>query len=304
MSYQRHDGRALQRRFGRPQRRAGPLCRGSMLPRPFAIRYGRMGLAIAGASVKAQSVPAEALEPIVSTRVGPLLLVGGNKFTPGNEPHDSAFVRWCGERPAYIVVTAAVRHQPDLARRHAVDWFASLGLAMDELPMRTRTQAVSRATSTTARDMGGAYLCGGDPGIVVTTLRETAGWAAAVAAWRAGAALAGSSAGAMALGEWTLLKGRMPGDHERRYADALRLVPGLAVIPHWDEFGATWAPSVERGRPRRDVVLLGLDVCTAAAWDGAAWHAMGRGRVTVIAPDGARAAFCDGAEIEGLPPPR
>ncbi|MEO8247043.1 MAG: Type 1 glutamine amidotransferase-like domain-containing protein, partial [Chloroflexota bacterium] len=208
-------------------------------------------------------------------RPGPLLLVGGNEFRPGNEPQDAAFAEWCEDRPAHVVVTAAVRHDPDAAVRHAVDWFDALGLRMTELPMRTRTQAKSQASVEAARAAGATYLCGGDPGIVVTTLRDTAGWEALIAAWRDGAVLAGSSAGAMALGEWTLLKGRMPGDHERRYADALNLVPGVAVIPHWDEFGATWAPSAESGRPRTDVVLLGLDYGTAAVWDGAAWRAMG-----------------------------
>jgi cyanophycinase len=235
---------------------------------------------------------------------GPLVLVGGNEFTPGNEPQDRAFAAACGERPAYVVVTAAVRHDPAAAARHAADWFAALALPMTELAMRNRTQATAPATVEAARTMGGAYLCGGDPGIVVTTLRGTAGWEALVGAWRSGAALAGSSAGAMALGEWTLLKGRMPGDHERRYADALNLVPGVAVIPHWDEFGATWVPSASAARPRSDVVLLGLDTCTAAAWDGTAWHALGRGNVTVIAPDGERATFRDGARVDGLPPPR
>jgi cyanophycinase len=230
--------------------------------------------------------------------------VGGNEFRPGNEPQDRALAAWCGQRPAHVVVTAAVRHDPDAAVRHAVDWFAALGLPMTELPMRNRTQAKSDETVEAARAAGATYLCGGDPGIVVTTLRDTAGWNALVGAWRDGAALAGSSAGAMALGEWTLLKGRMPGDHERRYADALNLVPGVAVIPHWDEFGATWAPSAEAGRPRPDVGLLGLDAGTAAAWDGAVWRAMGRGRVIVIAPDGERTSFRDGAPIAGLPEPR
>ena len=47
-----------------------------------------------------------------------------------------------------------------------------------------------------------------------------------------GAALAGSSAGAMALGEWTLVRERHLGDERRRYAPALGLVPGVAVLPH------------------------------------------------------------------------
>ena len=62
--------------------------------------------------------------------------------------------------------------------------------------------------------------------------------------WRArGAVLAGSSAGAMAFGEWTLLRQRMPGDARRRPSPALGLVPRVAVIPHYDAFGEDWLDS-------------------------------------------------------------
>ena len=54
--------------------------------------------------------------------------------------------------------------------------------------------------ATAATDAGGVYLCGGDPGLVVELLRDTRAWGAVVDAWRNGAALGGSSAGAMAIG--------------------------------------------------------------------------------------------------------
>ena len=87
----------------------------------------------------------------MAQRPGPLLLVGGNEFRPGNEPQDRAFAASCGERPAHVVVTAAVRHDPDAAVRHAVDWFAGFNLPMTELRMRNRTQARSAATVEGAR---------------------------------------------------------------------------------------------------------------------------------------------------------
>ena len=124
--------------------------------------------------------------------------------------------------------------------------------------------------------MGGAYLCGGDPGIVVTTLRGTAGWDAAgrrVAGGRGAGRLIGRCHGARGV---DAAKGRMPGDHEGRDAVALGLVPGVGVIRTWDQFGADVAHATAvAARPRRHVVLLGLHTCTAAAWDGAAWHALG-----------------------------
>jgi hypothetical protein len=104
----------------------------------------------------------------------------------------------------------------------------------------------------------------------------------------------------MALAEWTLIRDRRPGDHERRYRDALGLVPGVAVLPHFETFGHRWIESAERGRD--DVTLLGIDERTAALWHDGAWRALGAGGVTVIR-GGERRRF-DDATIEGLPQPR
>ena len=125
------------------------------------------------------------------------------------------------------------------------------------------------------------YLVGGDPGIVPKILDGSPVWDAIVAAWRGGAALAGSSAGAMALGEWTLIRDRMPGDDRRRYADALGLLPGVAVLPHFDTFGHRWVDSALAGAPE-GAVLLGPDERTGAVWHGHRWRVLGDGSVTVI----------------------
>jgi cyanophycinase len=127
-------------------------------------------------------------------------------------------------------------------------------------------------------------------------------WRAIVEAWRSGAAIAGSSAGAMALGEWTLVRERMPGDDRRRYLPALGLVPGVAVLPHFETFGRRWVESAERAAPRSDVVLLGVGERTAALHVDGAWRALGDGCVTVIA-GGERRRFASGEPLEGVPEP-
>jgi cyanophycinase len=239
-------------------------------------------------------------------RSGPLFLVGGNEFTPGNEPHDGAFAAAVGARPAYVVATAAVRQDPDRAVRTARAWFATLGLEVGELRLRGRRDAGDPAVVAAAADAGGVYLCGGDPGLVVATLRDTPAWAAILDGWRRGAALAGSSAGAMALGEWTLLRAMRPGDARRRYAPALGLLRGIAVVPHLDEFGSSWMPSATANRPRRDAVIVGIDARTAAAWfpgRGHGWTVMGAGAVEIRVDDGARRSS-SGERLVGLPRPR
>jgi cyanophycinase len=230
---------------------------------------------------------------------GPLALVGGDELKPGNEPQDEMLVRAAGEGPAYVLATAAARQRPDLAVANAIRWFAGLGLEVAELPALKRSHATSEANAQRAREGRFFYLVGGDPGLVPKTLAGTPLWSAIVAAWREGAALAGSSAGAMALCEWTLVRERMPGDDRRRYAPALGLVPGVALLPHFETFGHRW---VDSAATRPDVVLLGVDERTAALRSDGAWHAWGAGAVTVIA-GGDHRRFEAGSAIEGLPPP-
>jgi cyanophycinase len=230
---------------------------------------------------------------------GPLALVGGDELKPGNEPQDEALVRAAAGGPAYVLATAAGRQRPELAVANAVRWFGSLGLEVEELPATRRSHATSAANADRARAGRFFYLVGGDPGLVPRTLAGSPLWAAIVEAWSNGAALAGSSAGAMAMCEWTLVRDRMPGDDRRRYAAGLGLVPGAAVLPHFETFGHRW---VESASERDGVVLLGLDERTAAVWRARSWRALGAGGVTTIA-NGERRRFGVGEEIHGLPAP-
>jgi cyanophycinase len=233
---------------------------------------------------------------------GPLALVGGDELKPGNGPQDEVLVRVAGDGPAFVVATAAGRQRPEVAVANAVRWFASLGLAVEELPATRRSDAKDSANAARARQGRFFYLVGGDPGLIPKTLAGTPLWEAIAEAWRSGAALAGSSAGAMALGEWTLVRERMPGDHRRRYLPALGLVPRLAVLPHFETFGHRWVESAERAAPRSDVVLLGVDERTAALHVDGAWRTLGDGGVTVIV-GGERRRFASGESIEGVPAP-
>lgn len=236
------------------------------------------------------------------TQPGPLALIGGDELNPGNEPQDRVLAEAAGDGPAFVLATAAGRQRPEMAVANAVRWFGGLGLEVRELPATTRTQAKNPANVGAARGGRFFYIVGGDPGLVPKTLADTPLWEAIVEAWRGGAALAGSSAGAMALGEWTLIKERMPGDDRRRYTPALGLVPNVAVLPHFDNFGHRWVESALGSRPRDDVVLLGPDERTAALWRPGGWLALGDGDVTVIAKD-ATTRFGSGEPISGLPEP-
>ena len=230
---------------------------------------------------------------------GLLVLNGGDEFKPGNEQQDRQLVAHAGAGPAYVVPTAAARQGPDQAVATARRWFGGLGLQVRELPILKRSDAASAEVLALAVEGGLFYLVGGDPGLVASVLRGSAAWAAMVRAWSGGAALAGSSAGAMALCEATLVRATWPDRRRRRPAPALGLVPGTAVLPHYDTFGQRWIESAREAAP--ELILLGLDERTAAVWDGG-WRSVGSGAVTVIV-EGESRRFENGRPITGLPHP-
>lgn len=220
---------------------------------------------------------------------GCLALVGGDEFKPGNEEQDRFLLRQRGPGPAYVLTTANGKH-PGLAADFAIRWFASLGADLTELPVREAEDAHCPELVGRAGQAGLFYLAGGDPERVVTILKGTPVWQAMVGAWRNGAALAGSSAGAMAFGRWSLVAGP---DGPRRPIGALDLLADAAVLPHYETFGHTWlAPAQER--LGAGAWLLGLDERTALVHGPSGWQVMGPGRVSVIQGD-QQAEFRSGA---------
>src|SRR5438034_7678739 len=229
-----------------------------------------------------------------------VVLNGGDEFKPGNEEQDRMLVAAAGPGPAFVVPTAAARQGPEQAVAHATAWFKPLGLELRELPILKRADANSKELAEVARGGGVFYLVGGDPGLVVQVLQGSRVWTAIFDAWLDGAALAGSSAGAMALCSHTLIRAGWPDRSNRRPLDALGVVPGTAVAPHFDTFGHRWVDSARR--ELGDVTLLGIDERSAAVWRDGSWTAAGPGAITVI--DGSKTAkFTTGMKIAGVAPP-
>ena len=243
-------------------------------------------------------MPREAAVP-----AGPLALVGGDEMRPGNEEQDRILVEAAALGPAFVLATAAGRQRPELAVAGATSWFGALGLTVEELPAVRRRDANSLSVAARAWSGRFFYLVGGDPGLVPAILAGTPLWEAVLGAWRDGAALAGSSAGAMALGAWTLIRDRRPGATARRYRPVLGVVPRVAVVPHLETFGRKWIPGVIEGSRVNGALPLGIDERSAALWLDRRWRAVGPGTVMVFAADGAERRFGGGEEIEGLPQP-
>ena len=233
------------------------------------------------------------------TRAGLLGLVGGDEFHPGNEPQD-ALLAASARGPAYVLATAASRSRPEMVVRHAQTWFKRFSLELIELPVYTKSQAHDPALTAMAAGTGFCYLPGGDPGLVATVLRGSPVGDAIIEAWRHGAALAGSSAGAMALCSETLVRQSFPGHTQRRALPGLGVVPQAAVLPHHDSFGEKWYPSARAALPH--TVLIGIDERTCALWESGSWRCLGAGGVTLYIPDAPAVRVASGA-LDGIPQP-
>src|SRR5919108_3351183 len=85
---------------------------------------------------------------------GPLALVGGDEFRPGNQAQDELLARHALSRDgggAYVIATAAGRQDPDRTVSTARGWFERFGLPVEELRLRTRRDAASERTVERAR---------------------------------------------------------------------------------------------------------------------------------------------------------
>ena len=69
-----------------------------------------------------------------------------------------------------------------------------------------------------------------------------------------------------------------------RTIPALGLVPGIAIIPHFDELPSLMVGTITRLRHKSTVI--GIDGTTALVGSGNQWTVYGRGSVTVFTKNG------------------
>ena len=226
---------------------------------------------------------------------GPIALVGSGEFLPVMEAVDAALLAGRPPRAVFLPTAAApdgsgrVDHWVRLGTEH----YGRLGVEPVPLAVLDRHDADDPALASAVAGAGLVYLSGGNPGYLADTLRGTAVLEAILAAWRAGAALAGCSAGACALtavADDTRTRASRPG---------LAVVPEVVVLPHFDRI-ERWAPGIVERRAAGlapGQVLLGIDEETALISDGGGWRVEGRQKVWIVDPDGRRTPHSTGAVL-------
>ena len=195
---------------------------------------------------------------------GPLALVGGGEFREGLRGVDAALLEALGTDEVAVLPTAAAFERPERAIATAREHFAALGATVREIPVLQRHDALDEANARLVSEARIIVLTGGSPLHLRSALKETPVYEALVRAWRGGAAVVGSSAGAMVLGD------PMVDPRGGAYTLGLGLVP-LAIVPH---LGAAVEHRTLRLAPA-GVHVVGVPEQTAVILEAGAWRAAG-----------------------------
>lgn len=194
---------------------------------------------------------------------GPIALVGSGEFLPQMADVDRFLLAGRAPRAAFLATAAGLEGPETVSRWLALgaEHYRSLGVEPVPVPVIDGDDADDPDLIGLLDGAGLIYLSGGNPAYLARTLRGRRMWDAIEGAWRAGAALAGCSAGAMALGA------RVPRirDLHAPPIAGLGVVPGVEVIPHFDAFERRF-PGLIAARaadPAPGVQLLGIDEDTA-----------------------------------------
>jgi len=222
---------------------------------------------------------------------GKVGLVGSGEYLEAMAEVDRELLTGRPPRAVMLPTAAAeegadrVRYWIELGTAH----FDKLGAEPVALEVLTRQDAERPDLAEQVAGAGLVYLSGGNPGYLADTLRDTAVWRAIVAEWRAGAALAGCSAGACALTR-VAQDIRNP---SRSTGSGLGAVPGLAVIPHFDRI-MEWVPNIAElylSAAPEGVTVVGIDEETALVGNSGQFTVAGRQAVWVLSEGTAPARY-------------
>lgn len=212
---------------------------------------------------------------------GRIALVGSGEYLPVMDDIE----RWLleGRSGTYVqlATAAAPEGQGVLDRWYQLGAKAAARQGVEQvvIDIRRRDDAFDERWVPLIEGAALIYLSGGNPSHLAKVLSDSPAWAAIHRTWRAGASIAGCSAGAMAL------CGYVPDfRHPRRGGEnGLGLLPNLRALPHFDRY-TRWVPDFAMRPLMSDgVTVVGIDEDTALVGEPgederAPWQFRSRGR--------------------------
>jgi cyanophycinase len=242
-------------------------------------------------------------------RRGQLILAGSGEFTAAMDGLDREILAGLGKpraRVAVVPTASGLEDTPESWAELGKAHFAGLGAEAVPVMVLRRDDAREPRWIDALRDVDWIYFSGGRPQHAINVLAGTPFWDEVVRRHRAGAVLAGSSAGAMMLGE----KSYAPDEFDAAglpqrvsVRDGLGVLGGHFVIPHFDlldqfpadriqAWVAVW-PEGLRG--------IGIDEDTAIVEGADGWTVRGRGRAVTMTSFEQRQVHAAGARFDSIP---
>ncbi len=169
--------------------------------------------------------------------MGIFALAGGDEFRRSYESSDRAILEMLpvNAGPLIILPTAAAEQGPEMAIANGVRYFNALAprLSVEGAMVVDSASAADAAVAARIASASMIYLTGGDPGLLVRLLRGSEVLAAIAAVAARGGIVAGSSAGAMALG--SQMRWRAAQSYASGWEPTFAMVPGVIVLPHHED---------------------------------------------------------------------
>jgi cyanophycinase len=210
--------------------------------------------------------------------MGYILLEGGDEFGGQMvEPDRQAIMLAGGPDVSIQIIPAAAAPDNNYQRagRNGVSWFRRLGATnVSALPLIDGPSADAPEIAATLAKSRLIYLLGGFPQYLAQTLNGSRSWQAILSAYKSGAVIAGSSAGAMVLCQYFF------NPVSSQVVEGLNLVKRICVLPHHNTFGKDWFPLLKHKLP--NIIFFGIDEQTGTLSDTAQenWRIYGKGNIT------------------------
>lgn len=231
---------------------------------------------------------------------GPLLLVGGAE----DRTHQRLILQQIaghasGGRIVLIPIASRMPRRYIAAYRAAFADLHAGDLAL--VDARTRADCDGDAALEAIENARAVYFTGGQQDRLINLLRGTRLEQAVRARWAEGAMIAGTSAGATAIGGTMTEPSRPPQRPGYRFAAALGLLPGTLIDQHFTQ-RRRHGRLIHAILWRWDLIGLGIDENTAARVTGDDIQVIGRGTVTRIAASRPGKRLRPGATLPRQPP--
>ncbi|MFN7975630.1 MAG: cyanophycinase [Acidobacteriota bacterium] len=230
---------------------------------------------------------------------GTLLAIGGAEDKANGKTILRKFVSLAGGASARICILPTASENHGLGERYQ-ELFAELGVASPRvLPLYLPEEADDPVSAEILGHATGVFLTGGDQNKILAVLEDTLCYDTLLAAWKRGAVVGGTSAGASALSD-PMISGGSGGGLPRpgivRIARGLGLTRQLIIDQHFrerDRLGRLIAAVALTHR----AFGLGIDEDTAAIISPAgSLEVIGKGTVTIV--DGRKLSMSPPGETE------